>query len=151
MKAKHSTMALAVFIVTVGCSILTTWLDLPAWPIFIGWSLFYLIGANKESVKANLPSLVGGAVLASLTSSLLNYLELGLIPNAMVVGGMAALAILMQDTIWFKMVSMVFIGINMYFALGSILFGVILPALGFAMGLITNKLILSINNSRKSK
>ena len=113
MKSKHSTMALAVFIVTLGCSILTTLLDVPAWPIFIGWSLFYLIGANKESVKVNLPSLVGGAVLASLTSSLLNYLELGLIPNAMVVGGMAALAILMQDTIWFKMVSMVFIGINM--------------------------------------
>lgn len=148
MKAKHSTMALAVFIVTVGCSGLTTWLDLPAWPIFIGWSLFYLIGANKESVKANLPSLVGGAVLASLTGSLLNYLALGLIPNAIVVGCMAALAILLQETIWFKMVSMVFIGINMYFALGSILFGVILPALGFVMGLATNQLIILINNNK---
>lgn len=151
MRTKHSTMALAVFIVTIGCSILTTLLELPAWPIFIGWSLFYLIGANKESVKVNLPSLVGGAVLASLTSSLLNYLALGLIPNAIIVGIMAALAIFMQETIWFKMVSMVFIGINMYFALGSVLFGVILPALGFVMGLVTNQLIILIDNNKKKK
>lgn len=112
---KYGPMTTAVFITTVGWTILSTLINLPAWPAFIGWSLFYLIGADKESVKINVPSLVGGV--------------------------MAALVVLLKDSIWFKMISTVFVGINIYFALGNVMFAILLPIIGFVMGLITNFLI----------
>ena len=146
---KHGPMTTAVFITTVGWTILSTLVNLPAWPAFIGWSLFYLIGADKESVKMNVPSLVGGVILAYLTATLLAYLALPLIPHSLLVGVMAALAVLLKDSVWFKMISTVFIGINLYFALGNVVLAIILPIVGLIMGLITNALIVLIEKSYK--
>lgn len=146
---KHGPMTLAVFITTVGWAMISAILSVPSWPAFIGWALFYLIGAKKEDIKSNIPSLVGGVILAYLTGMLLNYLALPLIPNSLLVGCMAALVILFQDTIWFKMISTVFIGINLYFALGNVPLAIILPVVGLIMGLITNALIVLIEKSSK--
>ena len=138
---KYGRMALAVLVVTFLWMFIGNKLWVPTWPAFIMWACFYFIGASEEALKRDLPSSIGGAIIGYFVLIGLSVIEPGLFFQAILVGLMAAGIILVQEHKWFVSVPMTFIGLNLYFALGSLPLTILLILIGSAMGLATNVLI----------
>ena len=117
---KYGRMALAVFVVTFLWMFIGNKLWVPTWPAFIMWACFYFIGASEEALKRDLPSSIGGAIIGYFVIIGLSAIEPGLFFQAILVGLMAAGIILIQEHKWFVSVPMTFIGLNIYFAVGSL-------------------------------
>ena len=137
---KYGPMALAVFVVTFLWMFIGNKLWVPTWPAFIMWACFYFIGASEEALKRDIPSSIGGAIIGYFVLIGLSAIEPGLFFQAILVGLMAAGIILIQEHRWFVSVPMTFIGLNLYFALGSLPLTILLILIGSVMGLATNVL-----------
>lgn len=64
-----------------GASCLFAWpgLELPIWALFIGWAWYFALGATPGVMKNIYPSIIPGALLATLSIVLINYLS-GMMP-----------------------------------------------------------------------
>lgn len=137
---KYGRMALAVFFVTFIWMVIGNLLGVPTWPAFIIWACFYLIGASEEAVTRDIPSAFSGVLIGNVVVFLLDVLTPGLITQSVIVGLMASAIILVQENRWFISVPMVFVGLNIYFALGNPILAFLLISIGACMGLLTNSL-----------
>ena len=137
---KYGRMALAVFVVTFIWMFLGNNLSVLTWPAFVIWACFYFIGASEDALKRDIPSSISGAIIGYLTLQGLSLIEPGLFLQAILVGFMAAGIILVQEHKWFVSVPMTFIGLNIYFAVGSLPITILLILIGSVMGLATNVL-----------
>ena len=138
--SKYGRMALAVFVITFLWMFIGNKFWVPTWPAFIMWACFYFIGASEDALKRDLPSSISGAIIGYLVLQGLSLIEPGLFLQAILVGFMAAGIILVQEHKWFVSVPMTFIGLNLYFAVGSLPTTILLILIGSAMGLATNVL-----------
>ena len=139
---KYGTLALAVFVVTFLWMMIGNALWLPTWPAFIIWSSYYLIGANKEAIKLHIKPTAAGAILGFFMIKLLSLISPGLFWQAVIVGIMAAVIILLQEKEWWSSISMLFIGLNLFFAIGDLLTVAVLIIVGFLMALLTDWLTI---------
>ena len=137
---KYGRIALAVFIVTFLWMFIGNEFWIPTWPAFIMWACFYFIGASEDALKRALPSSISGTIIGYLVIQGLSSIGPGLFFQAILVGLMAAVIILVQEHRWFVSVPMTFIGLNLYFAVGSLPTTILLILIGSAMGLATNVL-----------
>ncbi len=125
-------------------------LGIPAWPGFIGWSVFFFAGASVKGSLECFPCFILGPVLAYLTVLTQTSLNTTGIASAFVVVFLGFFMTIAQSFSIFKIASATFIGANVYFALGNDLLsaiwitsiGLIIGPLSIALGKVLDSIIL---------
>lgn len=115
-------------------------LGIPAWPGFIGWSVFFFAGGDFKACKLSFPCLVLGPLLAYLTVFTQTTLNTSGISSAIVVVGLGFAMTIAQSFPIFQVASATFIGANVYFALGNnLLQSIVITSIGLIIGFISVK------------
>lgn len=115
-------------------------LGVPAWPGFIGWSIFFFTGGDLKACKLSFPCLVLGPVLAYLTVLTQTTLGTSGITSAIVVVGLGFAMTIAQSFPIFQVASATFIGANIYFASGNNLFhAIVVTLVGLIIGIVSVK------------
>lgn len=121
-------------------------LEVPAWPAFIGWSIFFFAGADGKACKKSFPCIVLGVLLAYLTVVTQTSLGAAGIIAAMIVFGLGFSMTIAKSFSIFEMAPATFIGANVYFASGSLLYSIVITTVGLLLGPITTKLGASFDS-----
>lgn len=114
-------------------------LGVPAWPAFIGWSLFFFTGGNLVACKKSFPPIVLGPILAYLTLYIQSALETSGITSALVVVALGFTMTIAQSFSLFEIASVTFISCNIYFASGSLFDSIVITSIGLIIGIISVK------------
>ncbi len=115
-------------------------LGVPAWPGFIGWSLFFFTGGDFEACKKSFPPIVLGPILAFLTAYTQTALNTSGITSALVVVVLGFVMTYAQNVSWFKVCSVTFVSCNIYFASGNLFHSIVVTSVGLIIGIISVKL-----------
>ncbi|MCQ4925475.1 DUF1097 domain-containing protein [Tissierella carlieri] len=114
-------------------------LGVPAWPGFIGWSLFFFTGGNLEACKKSFPCIVLGPILAYLTVYTQTALNTSGITSALVVVALGFTMTIAQSFPLFAVCSVTFVSCNIYFASGSLFHSIVVTSIGLIIGIISVK------------
>lgn len=99
--------------------VLTNWLALAVWPLFISWGLYFIAGAKPSRLHKEVIGLSGGIVFGYLTLWAVPYYNqvfgdyLGL---SLTVFTAATLIVLLELTDWFELAPAYFLAYAGYFA-----------------------------------
>lgn len=115
-------------------------LGVPAWPGFIGWSLFFFTGGNLEACKKSFPCIVLGPILAYLTLYTQTVLGTSGISSALVVVALGFTMTIAQSFPIFAVASVTFVSCNVYFAAGNLFDAIIVTSIGLIIGIASVKL-----------
>ena len=115
-------------------------LGVPAWPAFIGWSIFFFTGANLKACKVSFPCIALGAILAYLTVDTQTTLGTVGITSAIVVFGLGFSMTIAKSFSFFEIAPATFIAANVYFASGSLFYSIAVTSVGLILGPISIKL-----------
>ncbi len=108
--------------------------NLPPWVAFLGWTMYFLTGANMNAIKVSAPALVFGAIMAYLNVTVSSWLpSFGYIIPTFIVSIMAFIISLAGSTELLKMVAVSFVGANIYFACGNLFISIILSLVGLGI------------------
>lgn len=122
-------------------------LGIPAWPGFIGWSVFFFAGSNIKGSLECFPCFILGPILAYLTVFAQTSLNTTGIASAIIVVFLGFSMTIAQSFPIFKIASATFIGANVYFGLGNKLIPAILIT---SVGLIIGPLSIALGNALDS-
>jgi hypothetical protein len=114
-------------------------LGVPAWPGFIGWSIFFYTGADVKACRLSLPCIVLGPILAYLTAYTQTALGTSGITSAIVVAGLGFAMTIAQSFSIFQVAAATFIGANVYFASGSLFHSIVITPIGLILGIVSVK------------
>lgn len=112
----------------------------PAWPGFIGWSLFFFTGGNLDACKKSFPCIVLGPILAYLTIIAQQTFHTSGVTSALIVCILGFTMTIAQSFSLFQVASATFISCNIYFASGSLFQSIVVTSIGLIIGLISVKI-----------
>lgn len=153
---KNLGISLSVGLISGTWALVAEMLGVPPWPGFIGWSIFFFAGSNIEAIKKSFPCLALGAVLAYITAYIQTTLGTAGLASAVVVVGLGFFMTYAQNLSIFALTAATFIGANIYFASGNLLYSIVIPFVGLLFGPVSIKLgqlfdsIILKDNNRKA-
>lgn len=127
-------ISLGVGLITGLVALISSFLNIPSWMLFLGWSVSFFTGANWEGVKKSFPCLILGPILAYLTNFVLNSFDMSVYVMAIIVAILGFFMTYSQTSKLFPVTAAVFTSANIYFASNNLLFSIILPLLGLLLG-----------------
>lgn len=107
------------------------------WPAFVGWSLFFLTGADFKACKKSFPGIVLGAVLAFLAVKVQLTLGTVGIASAIVVFFLSFTMTYAQGISIFSVAPATFLGGAMFFGTGNLLDAIVITSIGLILGIVS--------------
>lgn len=126
-------------------------LDIPAWPGFIGWSLFFFTGANFDACKKTLPCIILGSLLAYITVYVQTAFNTSGITAALIAMVLGFTMTISQSFYAFAAVSVTFVSCNIYFASGSLIYSILVTSVGLILGMASIKFGEILNSTLLKK
>ncbi|MBP1761617.1 MAG: hypothetical protein H6Q64_1159 [Firmicutes bacterium] len=107
------------------------------WPTFIGWAIFFFLGANKEALVKAFPPVLAGLILGYLTVLVNTALHGNTLILAILVAVLAFLLTFMMNISWLAAAPSAFAATATYFGVGDPIKAAIPLIIGLLLGYIS--------------
>ena len=101
-----------------------------SWIAFITWCVFFFKGASPEASVKSAPGIVYGAVIAWIVLEANVILDTGLFLYGAITFVMAFIVMMSMANKWLDDASVTFIGVNLVFGSGSLLWSIVFGLVG---------------------
>lgn len=130
-------IGLSVFFLIIPIALIFEKMGWPIWAAFMGWAIYFFLGANFEGFKKSIPPFILGAVLAYLSLEVILKLNATGLSYALICAVLGFLMTIAPAFSIFSAGACVFMGANIFFASGSLKDTLIAGIIGLLLGVVS--------------
>lgn len=130
-------IGISVFILVFFITLIFNITGWPLWAAFMGWAIYFFLGANIDAFKKALPPFILGSLLGYLSMVVVSLVEATGALYALICAILGFIMTIAPAIPLFSAGACVFMGANIFFASGSLIDTLIAGIIGLLLGVVS--------------